>query len=114
MWIPLNILQEMRVWVLLGGRKNKLIHSFLSSDLEFVSLNIPIYDDWYLPVETIHSVPDTPDPMLNYQVDSLSILSNTIAYLWTTVVSSVILAVAWLILKFIACFWRFETLVKLK
>ena len=40
-WIHLNIVQEMRVWVLLGGVKSVALYDFFTSDFGFVSLNFP-------------------------------------------------------------------------
>ena len=32
----------MRIWVLLGGSKNGVLHSFFTQNMAFVSLNIPV------------------------------------------------------------------------
>ena len=41
-WVPLNIMQEMRVWVLLAGHKNHVVYEFMTADFGFVSLNMPV------------------------------------------------------------------------
>ena len=40
-WVALNVLQEMRVWLLLDGDKNKFLHTYFSSDMGWFHLNFP-------------------------------------------------------------------------
>ena len=75
MWIPLHIVQEMRIWVLLGGRKNGVLHSFFTQNMAFVSLNIPVQQSVSLNVEDWVDSPQPSHALQSIQIDSLSVLA---------------------------------------
>ena len=42
MWAPLMAVQDMRVWLHLGGVNNTVLHGYMSADFGYASMNMPV------------------------------------------------------------------------
>ena len=76
--MALNVMQEMRVWLLLGGVKNGPVHSFFVTDMGWINLNVPFMRNWTDDGLSWLSDEPAPDALQELQVHRLSVIVNII------------------------------------